>query len=139
VALLFRCNAKPGLGPCWDFSRYHAFQRTTQFLGKLSAQSLPDAAAGHGREFRGEHRGQSDRCFCRIYHHDPLERHARRWSCRKTGLLRGSRRFIWDTCRTGWQFLVARAEGSSTPRLSLARTVPVVLPRDEITRRRYGN
>jgi transposase len=57
VAVLFRCNAKPGLRPCWNFSCHDVFQRATQFWGKLSAQSLSDAFTRHGREFRGKHLG----------------------------------------------------------------------------------
>jgi hypothetical protein len=58
VALLLRGNSKPGIRPCWDFSRHNAVQRTAQFLGKLSPQNVSDAFTRYGREFCGERRGQ---------------------------------------------------------------------------------
>ncbi len=111
------------------FSRHDVFQWATQFLGELSAKSLSDATARHRREFCGKHRGKGDRCFCRSHRNDTLKRNAGRWSWRKTGVLRGSRKFIRDSCRAGWQFVVERAGGSPTPRLSPVTAVPVVIGR----------
>ncbi len=104
------------------------FNGLTQLLGKLSAQSLSDAFTRYGRELRGEHRRQGNRCFCGTRHNHSVERDAWRWSRRKTRLLRRGSQLNCRACRSGRHFVIAGACREPTSGLRLAPPAPAARP-----------
>ena len=91
------------------------FNGLHSFWGNYLPRVYPTRLRGTGESFAANIGGRVFGVSAVLITDDTLERNAGKWSWRKTGVLRGSRRFIWAACRTGWQFVIARAEGSATP------------------------